>query len=344
MRHWPAALVTLAVGLILWHLLVPAAYGAPLGIRKLQLSNSIASGVSIYDLSFDLSTAGQLGSISVQFCSNSPSYIDPCAVPTGLSFTNAVLSNQSGEVGFTKSSSTTASRLVLTRPVQPSTVGTVRYTLDNVINPNTIGAYFARIQTFSTSDTSGPFSDYGAITIAINNDLSISAEVPPYLIFCTAISFPSLNCSSAVGDSINFGELNATRPSVGTSQILSSTNAKSGYNITLSGTTLTSGNNVITPIASADVSRPGTPQFGLNLRANVSPASGSDPNGPGNGAPISNYSLPNFFQFVPGDKLISAAKPDEMRRYTASYIVNVPKSQAPGVYVSTVTYICLGNF
>ncbi len=337
----------IAVGLItvlLWQLLFSAAYGAELGDRSMKMSSSVAGATATYEVGFDISTPGPLGSISIQYCSNSPIFPDPCVAPAGLSLANVALTAQTGQTGFTLVPGPDQNTLLLSRPASPSTVGPVTYTFTGAVNPNSIGSYYVRMQTYATSDASGPAGDYGAIAFAINYDLSISAEVPPYLIFCAAVSIPILDCESAAGDYINFGELSSTRPSSGTSQVLSASNAKDGYNVTLDGTTMTSGNNEITALVAADASRPGTPQFGLNLRANASPSGGSEPDGPGVGAPLPGYNSPNFFRFVRGDIVISTDKPDEMRRYTASYLVNVPRTQAAGVYVSTVTYICLGNF
>ena len=343
-RRFPALL---AAGLLvfgLWQLLTPTAYGNPLGLRSLLLNNSIVSGQSGFQLAFELSTPGPLGSIRAEFCSNSPALYDPCVVPSGLSLSGLQLTNQSGELGFSLANSGAPNVFIMTRPVLPSTVGPVKYVFADAVNPNQAGTVYVRLQTFATSNASGPSSDYGSIAIAFNSNVSISAEVPPYLIFCAAISIPTYTCDSATGNYINFGEFSPNRPSFGTSQILSSTNARDGYNITLAGTTLTSGNNAITALLAADVSRPGTPQFGLNLRANASPSGGGEPSGAGAGAPKGSYALANFYQFQQGDIVASVPKPDLTRRYTASYLVNVPKIQAPGIYVSTVTYICLGNF
>ena len=328
----------------LWQFVSAPAYGNPLGLRVLQLDNSVVGATGGFKLSFDLSTPGPLGSITAQFCSNSPALYDPCTVPQGMSLAGLQLTNQTGAVGFSIAPNSTSNSFRLTRPVLPSTVGRVNYTFANAVNPSQVGSYFVRIQTYATSDGSGNSSDYGSIAIAYVNNLTISAEVPPYLIFCAAISIPTLTCDSATGDYINFGELSSVKPSFGTSQLLSSTNAKDGYNVTLAGTTLTSGNNAITALINPDVSRPGTPQFGLNLRSNASPSGGGEPSGPGSGSPTGSYALANFYQFQQGDIVASVPKPDLTRRYTASYVVNVPKTQAPGIYVSTVTYICLGNF
>ena len=343
-RRLPALLVTGLMVFGLWQAVTPTAYGNPLGLRTLLLNNSVVSGQGGFQLSFDISTPGPLGSIRAEFCSNSPALYDPCDAPSGFTLSALQLTDQSGAPGFSLANSGAPNVFIMTRPSLPSVAGPVKYTFANAVNPNQAGTVFVRLLTFATSNASGPSSDYGSIAIAFNSNVSVSAEVPPYLLFCAAISIPTFNCDSATGDYINFGEFSASRPSFGTSQILSSTNAKDGYNVTLAGTTLTSGNNAINGLATADVSRPGTPQFGLNLRANASPSGGGEPAGSGSGAPVGSYSLANFYQFQQGDIVASAPRPDLTRRYTASYLVNVPKTQAPGIYVSTITYICLGNF
>ena len=48
-----------------WQIFFASVSGAQLGNRKLQISNSLAAGNSTYALSFDLSSAGNLGSIEV---------------------------------------------------------------------------------------------------------------------------------------------------------------------------------------------------------------------------------------------------------------------------------------
>ena len=126
--------------------------------------------------------------------------------------------------------------------------------------------------------------------------------------------------------------------------MLVATNAAQGYTIYMGGTTLISGNNIISELVGNDVSRPGVGQFGINLRANSSPSVGSEPAGPGNGVPTTNYGQTNRFRFVSGESLATYPAPDDIRQYTVSYIVNVPATQPSGVYVSTLTYVCLANF
>jgi hypothetical protein len=200
------------------------------------------------------------------------------------------------------------------------------------------------VQTYASSDGSGNASDYGGIAFSIVNAITITAEVPPYLIFCTAITISTYDCASADGNYIDFGALSSSHASSGSSQFMVATNAGDGYAISVNGTTLTSGNNVITPLSNGDVSRPGTSQFGFNLVANSTPADGQAVNGPGTTQPVNDYAQANTYRFVPGDTLVSSDSTNEVRRFTSSYIVNVPVTQPAGVYVSTITYICLANF
>ncbi len=60
--------------------------------------------------------------------------------------------------------------------------------------------------------------------------------------------------------------------------------------------------------------------------------------------PTANYDTPDFYRFVPDEVVASNPTVENSRIYTVSYIVNVPTTQAPGVYVSTMTYICLATF
>jgi hypothetical protein len=327
-----------------FHSLMEPAYGNRLGSRELQLLNNNSSAITTYQLSFVLSTAGLLGSMSIQFCANNPTIGDPCDAPAGFDASAAVLSAQTGATNFSISNASTANQLILTRTAAATTAVPVSYSLTGITNPSSPGAYYVRLQTFANSNASGGYSDYGGIAFVIINSFSISAEVPPYLIFCAGVSIPALNCDSVTGTYVNFGELSPQAASYGLSQMMVATNANDGYSVTISGTTMESGNNVINPLTTADVSRPGTSQFGLNLTDNASPAGGDTPEGPGTAQPVADYDHPNFFQFIPGDIIVSNPTTDNLRRYTISYMVNVPSDQAPGVYASTMTFICLANF
>ncbi len=335
----------LIIFVIGYNLITANAYGSPLGARFLQVSSSVVSDTNVtYNLGFNIVTQSNLGSILIQFCGNSALFQDPCNPPTGFDDSNAVLSNQTGETGFSILTPTSPNQIILTRNSIADTPQPVSYTFTNIVNPSSDGGFFVRLQTFASSDASGSSVDYGGIATTTTPNLSIAAEVPPYLYFCSAIVITGLNCSTATGSYVNFGTLSSSNTSYGSSDLLVGTNGKNGYSITVAGDGLVSGNNVINSIAADDVSRPGTNQFGINLVANQSPNIGADPIGPGNGLPTANYDNSNFFMYQNGDIIASYNQPDNYRQYTVSYIVNVSSTQPPGVYVSTINYICTGNF
>ncbi len=344
--RWLAFLVCIVFGLFIGihYLTSPNAYGAQLGDRSLQLSDDSISASANYLLTFHTSTLGEVGSILIQFCSNDAIIGDTCTPPVGFSDGNAALTTQAGMTGFTISSNSTINTLLLTRTSAVAGITGAQYTFTGVINPSVPGSYYMRVQTFATSDAQGQASDYGGDAFAIANNVEISAEVPPYLIFCTGVTITGLSCDNASGDYIDVGELSSTQASTASSQMLIATNAGNGYSVTVYGTTMSSGNNFIPALNNNDVSRPGVGQFGFNLRANNTPPNGSNPTGPGTGEPTPNYNQANSYRFDNGDTIISNNTSDNLREYTASYLVNVPNTQAPGIYVTTLTYIAVATF
>lgn len=267
-------------------------------------------------------------------------------MPSGLDVSGAVLSGQTGVTGFAIApSGTDANTIVISRA--PSSIASptpATYTFSNITNPSATGTYYGRVQTFPGSDTSEPENEHGGLAFSISNPVQISTTVPPYLLFCAGVTIGGLDCGTASGDYINFGDFTSTATSTAESQLLTATNAASGFAIRAYGSTMTSGNNIINGLGARDVSRPGVSQFGLNLVANQNPAVGADPTGDGSAAVAADYDQSNFFKFNSGDILASNAGVDSYRKFTVSYIVNIPTGQTPGVYAATLTYICLANF
>jgi hypothetical protein len=118
-------------------------------------------------------------------------------------------------------------------------------------------------------------------------------------------------------------------------------------------------------MGSATTSVKGTPQFGLNLRANTSAAASSFPgtvspyvsadvapaaNGTTlKGEPASaDYGTADTFKFVPSEAVATStdggAGPTDAQIFTVSYIVNVPGRQPSGTYTTTLTYTCTATF
>lgn len=322
----------------------PEASAAQVDPRSLRISDPTAGAAGItYRFEVGIATPGVLGSIRFQFCENTSLVDDACNAPFGFDALNADLTAQTGETGFSIHPMSGANEIILTRPPTISLGATSTYTFTDVRNPAAVGTTFVRVYTHANDDGTGSYIDAGGLAFATNGDVSVSAEVPPFLLFCAGVVINNFDCSSASGDLINFGQLGSDHTAAGVSQMLAATNADGGYGIRVSGTTMTAGNNVITPMQN-QFPNVGSSQFGLNLRANFLPNVGRDVEGIGAGQPTAAYNIPNRYRFANGEVLAVATAPDDFRKYTISYIVNVPKDQPGGIYAATMTYICLANF
>lgn len=313
--------------------------------RRLAVGNNTAGATTTYRLSFSGQSGGTVGSIRLQLCANDPFYGTPCTPPLGLDMSNASLISQTGMSGFSIHSTSTANEVILTHSPILAPSGMVVFELSNIINPSSAGTIYGRLETFASTDATGASKDAAGIAVAyLVSDIDIRTTVPPYLLFCIGNTIQPYDCSSATGNFSDFGEFSPTRTATANTQVLVATNAEYGYTIRALGTTLTSGINVIPALSSPDISRLGVSQFGMNLRANGAPPSGSEVIGTGVGGVRPAYNTPNYFTFIPGDVLISSTTPDRTRIYTVTYMVNVSSKQTPGIYVSTLTYVALASF
>lgn len=320
------------------------ASAAELQSRSLEMSDSEPGKTGVtYSISFQLATAGTLGSVEFEFCSNSTFPSDVCVAPSGMDASNAVFAMESGISGFTIRSED-ANDIIISRPASPTLTVSANVLFNNITNPTSTGSYYLRVLTYPTSDASGAYTDNGGMAFAINLPVSIQAHVPPYLLFCTGNTISGTDCSTATGDFIELGQLLATRTSTGQSQMVVATNAQNGYSITATGNTLTSGNNTIAPLSVDSPAQTGVSQFGINLRANTAPSVGNDPSGPGGGTPTTNYDQPNLYHYANGDVIATNGSVEGGRKYTVSYVTDISKSQPAGIYASTFTYVAMCNF
>lgn len=323
----------------------PLGSAALLGNRSMQVTTALVSTASNHKFDFTIITSGTLGSIAFEYCSNSPLFDVACTAPSGIDVSSASLATQSGNTGFTIDTvNSSSNKLVITRSASAAATVASSYTFNNVINPSTPNrAIFVRISTYSSTDGSGSFTDNGAVAYATVSPLNVNAYVPPFLSLCVGISV-SVNCSSVSGSSINLGILSPNKAAFATSEFAAGTNGATGYSVFTLGTTMTSGNNIIAANSLPTDNRPGTAQFGINLRANSNPVVGADPQGSGSATPQSNYNAPNLFVYQNGDKIAGSSLPSDFNKMTASYVVNVPSSQEPGVYSTTLTYLATADF
>lgn len=335
----------LTAALLIWAVPFVSADGG-LTTRYDQISSSRASAIATHLFGFkytNLSTP--VGSVTFEFCSNSPVPNDACTAPNGLDLTSVIVATQSGEIGFTIHPNSTVNKLILTRPaIIPTSPVASTYQLNQVKNPNAVGSYYVRLQTHSSTNGSGADIENGGVVFAISPAVTVTAEVPPYLKLCVAVTIANLDCSTATSFFSDLGELIPSQTSKTSSQFMIATNAPSGFTVSISGPTLTSGNNIIAGRTTPGPAAPNTSQFGINLRANAVPAIGSERTGGGTGTINSNYNLPNQYMYSNGDALLTSPTTSDYEKFTISYIVNVNGSQAPGYYAGTFSFICLANF
>jgi hypothetical protein len=336
---------------------------------------SMPGGVVNHLFEFTLPTAGQdLGSIKFQYCTTAaavPGGID-CNAPTGLS-TATVALGAATPAGLTAVTNPTANESVVSATSAITSYGggqaTIR--LDGVLNPSVKNqTFFVRISTYASLNGSGSPIDTGTVAASTADPIKLSGTMPESLVFCTGRAITETNnvpdCTSATPATIAFNQLFSPQStSWATSQMAASTNAGSGYAITVNGPTLTSGSNTIAAVAAApgDISRPGIAQFGMNVALNDEPnlatpapvpasAAITLPTGGSlyNARAVAPYGTGGaaaaaIFKYVTGNTVAdSNSLASDPQVFTSTYMVNVPGSQPAGTYSTTLTYICTPTF
>ena len=367
--------ITLLAGLAIQVLLPSMSYANQITTRSLTLQagatdgGSKPGGVVNHLFAFTLPSVGNpnVGSIKFQYCTtaaNSPSS-PACVMPTGLVTTSATMGTQTGATGFTLVNTTNGSPYI-TRTTASIPAGTaVTYQLLTVTNPTTTNyTFFVRITDYASTDTTGAVIDSGTVAASTAQPIILTGTMPESLVFCTGGSVGTTSgvpdCATATSGSVSFDRLfSPIDTAVTTSQMAASTNAGSGYIITVNGVTLTSGANTISAmtVAGGTAGVRGTSQFGLNLKANTvatsTPAVGTEVAPAANGTnyrgeAVGGYSTVDKFKFIDNNTVADSANGGaggtDAQIFTVSYIVNVPGSQPAGTYTTTLTYICTPTF
>lgn len=197
-------------------------------------------------------------------------------------------------------------------------------------NPGSTGSKSINISTAS---------DTGQLAVAIvtNDQLSVTANVDPSLTF------------SISDNAVSLGTLSSTSVTPDAEIFEVSTNADTGYNVTITGNTLTHGNgtDVINEIGNTPAtSTTNTEQFGINLVDNSSPNIGANPSG-GSGSAASGFGTTNNFKYYAAGNpqtIASASGPSATTTFTISFIANIAAQTEAGTYTTTLTLIATGNF
>lgn len=343
--------------------------------RTLTLSSSspnASNATTKYTFTFTVAnTTTKVQSVGILICTTADG---TCTAPTGFSNTSAALASQPTGLGDAsgwtiRSSPPTTSELDIvnaTDATAPS--GSQTIVFNNVQNPTTANqSFYARITTYSDAFTTAV--DNGVVAAATANPIVLTGTMPESLIFCAGQSVSETSgmpdCATATAGTVNFNQaFSPSSTSYATSQMAASTNAGTGYVITVSGTTLASGVNSIPAMTSTGTSVVGTGQFGMNLAldtaansatpvvsplsASVTPTGGSYQKGEalvgyntGGDAATAQYTFNDGGLNNVADSTNSATDP---QIFTATYIVNVAGHQAAGTYTTTLTYVCTPTF
>lgn len=267
------------------------------------------------------------------------------------------------------------------------------FTITGVTNPtdvddNTAGAqmgtFYSRILTFPNADTSDYADGYtatnlgtniptdaGGVALSTASSITITAKVQERIMFCVYTTGTGNNCTLKSGNAVKLGDANGVLDPAGayldkSAKYTVSTNAASGVNIRVRGTTLKSGVPDITPNATPATSVPGTEQFGLCTYESAAVSAGQLTPDPvydgttpgacaGTSQPNNAYANDNgaTFAFDPnasngtlstyGD-VIAHKDAGDFSTGTLVFLANVSNSTEAGIYVTTLTFIATGTY
>ena len=329
--------------------------------------------------SADQSTA--IESIGFQYCEQADS---TCGnLNTDYSMSTTGVSTTPGSATSSSLSSCTVSATTQLDPIlncstavtpgsSPLTVQLVGVVNPNPTAPNQNLSFYVRITTWTLTNEGGTNVDSGNVAAAVANPIVLSGQMPESLVFCTGGTVSETSgvpdCTTATSGAVSFQQLfSPNYTSVAISQMAASTNATSGYQITVLGPTLTSGSNKITAIgATAAAPVKGTDQFGMNLVANTTATNSGcgttykcgtaiTPASDGTSyfaLPASNYATPDTYAFAANTTTVVATSGypsgttvgTDAQIYTSTYIANVQGLTPAGTYTTTLTYICTPTF
>lgn len=328
---------------------VMQAGAAPITGRSIVLSSSAgdASGVSYTLTSASLPTTGTaIKSFSIQFCT---SLAGGCVTPAGFSSATSTLASQPSGLGatsgWTVNTAQTGSLRILNEGNSTNPSGAVSITWNSVHNPTAINTpFYGIITSYSDSTWTTPI-DTGSVALSTSGQIQVGLTVSETLTFCTGTSITGQNCGTIAGSVVNLGEGSTTTTATGTSVMAASTNGTTGYSVTVSGATLTSGSNTIDAMTAGGVSSVGSKQFGFNLAAaNTSPSVGAAVTGSGIGTATANYSTNNNFRFNSGEVIATATGASNANTFTVGYIANINGVTPAGAYNTVLTYTATANF
>lgn len=327
-----AGYLLVAVVFVLSYFSKPAAAAQITG-RKVVIGSSVASASTTYSFTFTVPSSTVIQSAGFAACTTASG---ACTPAPGFSSGSSTLTSQPTNLGDASGwtvNTATAGELRLIKsgnvaaPTGAQTVG-----FSSVTNPSaTNSTFFIRMTTYSDASWTTAI-DTGTVAASTAGQITVTASVDETLTFTLASATVAL------------GTLSTGATGKGTSSMTVSTNAATGYAVSYTGATLTSGTKTITALGTPTASATNNKQFGINLMANTTPSVGSNVSGTGTGTAATGYEVANLFKFNSGDTVASATIPTNSNTYTVSYIANIDGITAAGAYSTVLTYVATANF
>ena len=252
--------------------------------RKITMSSSVNGDTGVtYDVQFTVGSSHTIGSVAVQFCSQSPIVGDTCTAPTGFDVDSATEATGANDtVGdYTKDATeTVANRFVaaVDAPAANTNADIVNITLSNVTNPTTTNtSFYARLYTYTSADGTGSEVDAGGVALSTAAQITVTSKVQERLVFCVFTTGAGNDCSGKSGTAVTLGDTNGVLDPAGVyvdknAKFAITTNATSDAVVRLKGSTLyrnadtscASAVNCITEFSGTpNGSTPGSEEFGL---------------------------------------------------------------------------------
>lgn len=324
--------------------------------RSIQMSSSTAGAAgTTYRIAFTTATTAVIQGIVVDFCDNTPLIGDAtCTAPTGFSITaSPAVANMSLAGTWTAGQRNTNRTLTVTNgsggSVNASTA--VTFDLTTATNPTTDNhTFYARILTYTTSagatttytpGTEGAFTDYGGLAMSTGKVINITARVMESLAFCVYDASCGDDPSMTLGHGGNM-VLDTTAVDTDTAKFSISTNAQTGADVRLKGTTLTSGANDIDAAGATAVTfAAGTEKFGVRVSTS---GTNITPDSPYNGA-AGDYGLDTAnTSSTYGDEIADLSGPTNTSVTTLTYAATASNTTAAGIYTTAHQLIATGRF
>lgn len=377
--------------------------------RKIVMSTSAPSAQATYALTFTPATTSANASIIVDFCSDTPLPGATCAfsaatVPTVASGVTSSVGTASvlgsGTPVHTIAVTTIAGGVTSGTPITITFNSTPASTLTNPTGASP-GSFYARVITYSTATgaTSGSTTGYvpanttggttqigtlgldsGGIALAVTSNITITSKVYETLTFCVYTGSCGTAPNLTLGSSTT-GALDPSNAYVNSATAYNlATNAGSGVNVTMTGTTLcrsatpsncntaTANANTITSIGTtagfttSATSAVGTEQFGMCAWKNGSAALTvatpyNDTVNSCTGAPLATgiYTGSSVFGFndntssggtnnAAGSQVMSSSGAVAPVTGSFSFLGNIAAATEPGIYTTTLNMVATGTF